>query len=173
MPDNRERRLPDPSAARSNSRSTSLSGPAVPCAIDPKSRGLLAPYLANTLRIASRCSRRRSNVRLLYVLVTPTLRPVRDNPSALVPDGESAGLRALTAVADLDNRTVLGFRHENRKKPPRQAKRKNTEGVPSSIMIDKITTVHRSKLGQRIGKVTTTEMLQLERGLLVYLGMTG
>jgi mRNA interferase MazF len=30
-------------------------------------------------------------------------------------------------------------------------------------MIDKITTVHRSKLGQRIGRVSTTEMLQLER----------
>ena len=40
-------------------------------------------------------------------------------------------------------------------------------------MVDKITTAHRSKLGKRIGKVTTTEMLQLERGLLVYLGMTG
>lgn len=40
-------------------------------------------------------------------------------------------------------------------------------------MIDKITTVHRSKLGQRIGTVSTTEMLQLERALLVYLGMTG
>jgi len=45
--------------------------------------------------------------------------------------------------------------------------------APSSIMIDKITTVHRSKLGQCIGNVSTTEMLQLERGLLVYLGMTG
>jgi len=39
-------------------------------------------------------------------------------------------------------------------------------------MIDKIATVHRSQLGQRIGEVSTTEMLQLERGLLVYLGMT-
>ncbi len=40
-------------------------------------------------------------------------------------------------------------------------------------MVDKITTAHRSQVGQRIGKVSTTEMLQLERGLLVYLGMTG
>ncbi len=40
-------------------------------------------------------------------------------------------------------------------------------------MVDKITTVHRSKLRQRIGKVTTTEMLQIERALLVFLGMTG
>jgi mRNA-degrading endonuclease toxin of MazEF toxin-antitoxin module len=34
-------------------------------------------------------------------------------------------------------------------------------------MVDKITTVHRSKLGQLIGKVSMTEMLQLERRLLV------
>lgn len=34
---------------------------------------------------------------------------------------------------------------------------------PSHIMVDKITTVARSKIGQRIGKVSTTEMLQLER----------
>ena len=56
---------------------------------------------------------------------------------------------------------------------PLQPNKTNGLTAPSSIMIDKITTVHRSKLGQRIGKVSTTEMLQLERGLLVYLGMTG
>jgi mRNA interferase MazF len=56
---------------------------------------------------------------------------------------------------------------------PLQPNKANGLTTPSSIMIDKITTAHRSKLGQRIGKVSTTEMLQLERGLLVYLGMTG
>ena len=56
---------------------------------------------------------------------------------------------------------------------PLQPNAANGLTTPSSIMIDKITTAHRSKLGQRIGKVSTTEMLQLERGLLVYLGMTG
>ncbi len=40
-------------------------------------------------------------------------------------------------------------------------------------MLDKITTVLRSKLGGHIGAVSTTEMLQVERGLLVYLGLTG
>lgn len=44
---------------------------------------------------------------------------------------------------------------------------------PSHIMVDKITTVPRSKIDRRIGKVTTTEMLQLERALLVFLGMAG
>ncbi len=56
---------------------------------------------------------------------------------------------------------------------PLQPNTANGLTAPSSIMIDKINTAHRSKLGQRIGKVSTTEMLQLERGLLVYLGMTG
>ncbi len=56
---------------------------------------------------------------------------------------------------------------------PLQPNTTNGLTTPSSIMIDKISTVHRSKLGQRIGKVSTTEMLQMERGLLVYLGMTG
>lgn len=56
---------------------------------------------------------------------------------------------------------------------PLQPNVTNGLAVPSSIMIDKITTAYRSKLGQRIGKISTTEMLQLERGLLVYFGMTG
>ena len=56
---------------------------------------------------------------------------------------------------------------------PLQPNATNGLTAPSSIMIDKITTAHRSRLGQRLGKVSTTEMLQLERGLLVYLGMTG
>lgn len=56
---------------------------------------------------------------------------------------------------------------------PLQPNKTNGLSSLSSIMIDKITTVHKSKLGQCIGKVSTTEMLQLERGLLVYLGMTG
>ena len=51
----------------------------------------------------------------------------------------------------------------------------NTNGLttPSSIMIDKIGTVRRSRLGQRFDYASTTEMLQLERGILVFLGMTG
>lgn len=56
---------------------------------------------------------------------------------------------------------------------PLQPNATNGLTAPSSIMLDKITTVLRSKLGQHIGAVSTTEMLQVERGLLVYLGLTG
>lgn len=42
---------------------------------------------------------------------------------------------------------------------------------PSSIMVDKLTTMPRSKLGQHIGKVSDTDMLTLARALVVFLGL--
>jgi mRNA interferase MazF len=42
--------------------------------------------------------------------------------------------------------------------------------APSSIMLDKVTTMPRSKLGERIGRVSDAEMVALSRGLLVFLG---
>jgi mRNA interferase MazF len=41
----------------------------------------------------------------------------------------------------------------------------------SSIMLDKVTTMPRSKLGERIGKVSDADMLALSRGLVVFLGL--
>lgn len=42
---------------------------------------------------------------------------------------------------------------------------------PSSIMVDKLTTMPRSKLGQHIGTVPDTHMLTLARALVVFLGL--
>ncbi len=102
MPDSRESRLPlAPPAARSSNISTSLPGPAVPRAIDPNSRGLLAPYLFSTSRIASRFSARRARARLLYVLVTlPILRLISDNPRAL-EDSQTSGVVTILESLDL------------------------------------------------------------------------
>jgi mRNA interferase MazF len=47
----------------------------------------------------------------------------------------------------------------------------NGLAAPSSIMLDKVTTMPRSKLGERIGKVSDAEMLALSRGLVVFLGL--
>jgi mRNA interferase MazF len=38
-------------------------------------------------------------------------------------------------------------------------------------MIDRVTTTPRSKLGERIGKVSDADMLALSRGLVVFLGL--
>jgi len=41
----------------------------------------------------------------------------------------------------------------------------------SSIMVDKLTTMPRSKLGEHIGKVSDTDLLALSRALVVFLGL--
>jgi len=41
---------------------------------------------------------------------------------------------------------------------------------PSSIMVDKLTTMPRSTLGQHVGGVSDTDMLALSRALVVLLG---
>lgn len=42
---------------------------------------------------------------------------------------------------------------------------------PSHIMVDKLTTMRRSKLGEQIGAVSDTDMLALSRSLVVFLGL--
>ncbi|WP_334173785.1 type II toxin-antitoxin system PemK/MazF family toxin [Sinomonas sp.] len=41
----------------------------------------------------------------------------------------------------------------------------------SQIMIDKMTTVPRANAHQRVGHLTSTEMVEVERALLVFLGI--
>ncbi|MHB8659344.1 MAG: type II toxin-antitoxin system PemK/MazF family toxin [Solirubrobacteraceae bacterium] len=42
---------------------------------------------------------------------------------------------------------------------------------PSSLMVDKITTVPRSGLGERLGRIRDDELVQLNRSLMVHLGL--
>lgn len=42
---------------------------------------------------------------------------------------------------------------------------------PSRIMLDKLTTMPRAKLGERIGSVTDTDMATFSRSLVVFLGL--
>jgi mRNA interferase MazF len=45
--------------------------------------------------------------------------------------------------------------------------------APCSLMVDKITTVPRSKLGDRVGRLSDEEMVRLGRAILVFLGLAG
>ncbi|MDT5131831.1 MAG: mRNA interferase MazF [Mycobacterium sp.] len=42
---------------------------------------------------------------------------------------------------------------------------------PSSLMVDKITTVPRSGLGEQLGRLSDDELVQLNRSLMVFLGL--
>lgn len=44
---------------------------------------------------------------------------------------------------------------------------------PSRLMVDKVTTVARSKLGARIGKLSDADILRLNRAMLVFMGLAG
>lgn len=42
---------------------------------------------------------------------------------------------------------------------------------PSQLMVDKITTVPRSSLGERLGRLRDDELVALNRSLMVFLGL--
>ena len=44
---------------------------------------------------------------------------------------------------------------------------------PSTIMVDKITTVPRAKVRSRIGRLDDSDLVRLDRALLVFLGLAG
>ena len=43
----------------------------------------------------------------------------------------------------------------------------------SSLMVDKVTTVPRSKLGERIGRLADQDMVRLGRAVVVFFGLAG
>jgi mRNA interferase MazF len=43
--------------------------------------------------------------------------------------------------------------------------------TPSRLMIDKITTIPRSKLGERVGQLSDDDVIRLSHALVVFLGL--
>jgi mRNA interferase MazF len=43
----------------------------------------------------------------------------------------------------------------------------------SRLMIDKITTVHRRRLGSKVGSLEDADMVRVNRGIVVFLGIAG
>lgn len=44
---------------------------------------------------------------------------------------------------------------------------------PSRLMVDKVTTVPRSKLGERVGRLGDDDTRRLERAIVVFFGLAG
>ena|SRR5437879_13655129 len=45
--------------------------------------------------------------------------------------------------------------------------------VISRLMVDKITTIPKTKLGARIGRLTDKDMVRLNRAIIIFLGLGG
>ena len=44
---------------------------------------------------------------------------------------------------------------------------------PSRLMVDRVTTVPKARLGKRIGRLSDSDMVRVNRALLIFLGLAG
>ncbi len=56
---------------------------------------------------------------------------------------------------------------------PIEPTRLNGLKATSRVMVDKITTVARSKMQKRVGRLTEEDMVRVNRAVLVFLGLAG
>ncbi|MCC7180382.1 MAG: type II toxin-antitoxin system PemK/MazF family toxin [Acidobacteria bacterium] len=56
---------------------------------------------------------------------------------------------------------------------PVEPTRENGLRVPCRIMVDKVTTVPRTRMGRRLGVLAVTDMIRVERAMMVFLGLAG
>ena len=54
---------------------------------------------------------------------------------------------------------------------PVEPNERNGLGLPSRIMVDKITTVPRGKIGERIGELGGEDIARLDRAMAMFLGL--
>lgn len=77
----------------------------------------------------------------------------------------------------MDSVTICGFTSQTVEAPllriPIQPTRDNGLRETSSLMADKLMTIRRDGLGQRIGQLAPADMDRLSRALIVFLGLAG
>jgi mRNA interferase MazF len=73
--------------------------------------------------------------------------------------------------------TVCAFTTDPTKAPLFRLNIEPNEGnglrMPCRLMVDKITTVPKLKIGERIGYLVDNDLLRLNRAILVFLGLSG
>ncbi len=92
----------------------------------------------------------------------------KPRPVAIIQDDRFDGMDSVTVCAfttDPTEAPLLRLRVE-----PDEA---NGLGEPCSLMVDKITTVPRSKLGEPVGRLGDEELVRLGRAIIVFFGLAG
>ena len=76
-----------------------------------------------------------------------------------------------------DSVTLCAFTTDPTEAPliriPVQPDEVNGLGEPCRLTVDKLTTVPRAKLGQRVGRLSDEDMVRLSRAMVVFLGLAG
>lgn len=73
--------------------------------------------------------------------------------------------------------TVCAFTTDETEAPlfrlPIVPNERNGLRAPSRLMVDKITTVPKSKIGTHVGRLDDEDVLRLNRAILIFLGLAG
>jgi mRNA interferase MazF len=92
----------------------------------------------------------------------------KPRPVVIIQDDRFDGTNSVTVVAFTTDATSAPLI-----RLPVRPDDDNGLREPCSLMVDKITTVPRSKLGQQLGRLSDEDMVRLARSLIVFLGLAG
>jgi mRNA interferase MazF len=92
----------------------------------------------------------------------------KPRPAVVVQDDSFDGTASVTICAFTTDPTEAAlFRL------PVEPTEENGLHDPSSLMVDKITTVPKRKLGAQIGRLADEDLVRLNRAMMVFLGLAG
>lgn len=92
----------------------------------------------------------------------------KPRPVVIVQDDRFDGTASVTICAFTSDPTDAPlFR------PAVEPSKTNGLNTVSRLMVDKVTTVHKDKLGKRIGRLADEDLLRLDRAILIFLGLAG
>jgi mRNA interferase MazF len=92
----------------------------------------------------------------------------KPRPAVIVQDGRFDATRSVTLCALTTNATEVPLI-----RPLVEPTSRNGLQEPSRIMVDKVTTVRRPKIGRLVGVLNTEDLVRLDRALAVFLGLAG
>lgn len=92
----------------------------------------------------------------------------KPRPVTIVQDDRFDATNSVTVCAFTSDRTDAPLL-----RIPVEPSAGNGLTTTSRLMVDKITTIPKAKLGRRIGKLTETDMVRLNRAMMVFLGLAG
>ena len=90
----------------------------------------------------------------------------KPRPAVIVQDDRFDATASVTICVFTSNETDAPLL-----RLPVAASESNGLHTVSRMMVDKITTVSRARLGERVGRLDEPEMVRLERALLVFFGL--
>ena len=90
----------------------------------------------------------------------------KPRPAVIVQDDRFDGTESITVCVFTTDET-----HAPLFRLPVTATAQNGLRDVSRLMVDKLTTVHKSRLGKRIGRLDHAEMARLDQAILVFLGL--